>query len=619
MSSYHQDGSVELSSFERDSWQDFASAQTLDELYLAWLTVLGQSLLSVRAGVVLMLQPDGSFAPTASIPQARDLSYLADVATEALRQREGVVRQDEFGHSRVAYPLQTHQRHQQGTAPFSEKLHGAVVLDLGVADEEALERALRLMHWGAGWLIEVLGQVELESQIRRNAQGGLLLDTLIACLGERTLREVALALVNRMSEEFQCQQVQLGLTKRKSVQVLAMSNAAWFDERTESVNLAAQAMHEAFDQRQRIDWPPQGPVHLVVEAHRRYAQSQHDMTLCTLPLISSSEVSGVLMLERVRPFEVHELEFFEALALALAPVIELRRQAEQSWLARGWRQGALALGVVTDSSYPAIKLVSAMVAAMVVVLGLVPTTYRVSAQAVVEGAVQQSAVAPFEGFLREAPARAGDVVRSGQVLAVLDDRDLKLEQVRWEAELEQAQRRELEAMAKANRVDQQQAAAQANQARAQLDLVLTKLGRVQVTAPFAGVVVKGDLSQLLGSPLELGKVLFELAPLDSWRVILKVDERDVGYVKHGAVGELVLSSLPGTAWPFTVKKLTPIAVAEGGRNFFRVEAELGQKAPKLSPNMEGVAKVDAEQRSLLWIWTHSLFDWLRLTWWKWMP
>jgi hypothetical protein len=31
--------------------------------------------------------------------------------------------------------------------------------------------------------------------------------------------------------------------------------------------------------------------------------------------------------------------------------------------------------------------------------------------------------------------------------------------------------------------------------------------------------------------------------------------------------------------------------------------------------MEGIAKIEAGERSLLWIWTHSLFDWLRL--WSW--
>lgn len=174
-------------------------------------------------------------------------------------------------------------------------------------------------------------------------------------------------------------------------------------------------------------------------------------------------------------------------------------------------------------------------------------------------------------------------------------------------------------MARGNRVDQRLAAAQANQARAQLDLATSKLERVAITAPFDGIVVKGDLSQQLGSPVEQGKVLFEIAPMNAWRVILKVDERDIADVRPGAGGSLVLASLPGQSWPFTVKKITPVSVPEEGRNQFRVEAELAGAAPKLSPNMEGVGKIDAGSASLLWAWTHPLLDWLRLAWWKLLP
>jgi multidrug resistance efflux pump len=313
------------------------------------------------------------------------------------------------------------------------------------------------------------------------------------------------------------------------------------------------------------------------------------------------------------------MDRLDTLALALAPLLELKQAAQQGALARAARQARCALGVATDASFPAVKLGLATLAVAVLLLAFVPAPYRLAAQASVEGAVQRSATAPFEGYLLQAMARAGDPVKAGQVLAVLDDKDLKLERSRWESELDVAQRKEREAMAKATRVDQRLAAAQANQARAQLDLVLSKLERVQIVAPFDGVVVKGDLSQLIGSPVEQGKVLFELAPLDSWRVILKVDERDIGQVALGATGELVLASLPGRAWPFTISKLTPISVAEDGRNFFRVEARLGDQAPRLSPNMEGVAKVDAGRRSLLWVWTHPLIDWARLAWWKAMP
>lgn len=596
------------------AWQSLALAQTADDWCRAWLAVLGQSLTGARASLLLLLQADGSYAPAAADPPGRDLSYLADIATAALRQREGVVRRDELGHARLAYPLQAHER-----------LYGAVVLDLGPADSDTLDQALRLTHWGAGWLIELVGRSAGDAAgqplpAAAAMQGQRMLDTLLSLLGEGSLRETGLALVNRLGREFDCPQVQLGLARRLSVRMLAVSHAAWFDERAEAVNLAAQAMHEALDQRQRLHWPADGddPTRVLV-AHRRYAETSGAAAVLSLPLASATQVVGVLTLERARAFDAAELDFLETLALALAPVIELRQDAERGVFGRAARQLQRGAGWLSGSSHPAIKLGAAAAAVLLLAAALLPVDYRVSAPALVEGAVQRAAVAPFEGYLREAPARAGDVVKAGQLLAVLDDKDLQLERVRWESELEVALRKEREAMAGGNRVEQRLAAAQANQARAQLELVLGRLARVQIIAPFDGVVVKGDLSQLLGSPVEQGKVLYELAPLDAWRVVLKVDERDIGRIAVGAHGELVLASLAGRAWPFTVSKLTPVSVAEDGRNHFRVEAALAGGAPKLSPNMEGVAKVNAGRESLLWIWTHRLVDWLRLVSWKLLP
>jgi hypothetical protein len=50
-----------------------------------------------------------------------------------------------------------------------------------------------------------------------------------------------------------------------------------------------------------------------------------------------------------------------------------------------------------------------------------------------------------------------------------------------------------------------------------------------------------------------------------------------------------------------------------------VEAELTEPSAMLRPGMEGVGKVDIGRRSLIWIWTHRLFDWLRLAAWSWLP
>ncbi len=143
--------------------------------------------------------------------------------------------------------------------------------------------------------------------------------------------------------------------------------------------------------------------------------------------------------------------------------------------------------------------------------------------------------------------------------------------------------------------------------------------RTRLIAPFGGIVVRGDLSQSMGSPVERGDVLFELAPVEGFRIILEVDERDISEVAVGQRGYLTLSALPGQPLPLLVERITPVATADDGRNFFRVDAKLEEPTRALRPGMEGVAKIDVGQRRLIWIWTHSLVDWVRLWIWTWLP
>jgi multidrug efflux pump subunit AcrA (membrane-fusion protein) len=157
------------------------------------------------------------------------------------------------------------------------------------------------------------------------------------------------------------------------------------------------------------------------------------------------------------------------------------------------------------------------------------------------------------------------------------------------------------------------------QAEAQLELFDDQLARTQLVAPFDGIVVKGDLSQSLGTPVKRGELLFELAPLEGYRVILEVDDRDIADVVVGERGRLALSALPGEDMAFAVERITPVSTAEDGRNYFRVEARLEQPSEALRPGMTGVAKIDAGSRRLAWIWTHRFLDWLRLWTWSWWP
>ena len=103
-------------------------------------------------------------------------------------------------------------------------------------------------------------------------------------------------------------------------------------------------------------------------------------------------------------------------------------------------------------------------------------------------------------------------------------------------------------------------------------------------------------------------------------MILKVDEREIAPVEVGQTGALALSGAPEDRLPMTVEKITPVSTAEEGANLFRVEARLDPAdLASLRPGMEGVGKIEIDQRKLAWIWTHKIVQWVRMFAWKWWP
>jgi len=221
-----------------------------------------------------------------------------------------------------------------------------------------------------------------------------------------------------------------------------------------------------------------------------------------------------------------------------------------------------------------------------------------------------------DGFLEQVNVRPGDSVMSGQVLAELATQDLQAERMKRRSELAQHENVYKAALARADRTQLVINQARAAEAQAQLALIENQLQRAQLRAPFDGIVIKGDLPQQLGAPVQRGEVLLTLAPDDRYRLIVEVDERDVALVDAGLHGRLVLTAEPNAVFDFSVVRLLPVAVAADGRNFFEAEGALEAAGKTLRPGMRGVAKIAAGRRPAAWIATHRLFDWLRLTAWS---
>jgi RND family efflux transporter MFP subunit len=321
----------------------------------------------------------------------------------------------------------------------------------------------------------------------------------------------------------------------------------------------------------------------------------------------------------VRAVELAMDEAIDQQAIIVIPTSDEQRHVVRAHEALSREQGQNAVCTVPLTEDNRVLGAIAAVAAAAF-LWFAKGDYRVTADASLEGKIQRALAAPVAGYLSEAQSRAGDVVKAGQLMAKLDDRDLRLERLKWATQRAKQQREYSEALAKQELAKAQVLRTQIEQADAQLTLVDEQISRLRITAPFDGVVVSGDLSQQLGAPVERGNVLFEVAPLNEYRIVLKVDERDIIAVRPGLSGELALSSMPQRGFAFRVEKITPVSTAQEGKNFFRVEARpVEEDIEALRPGMQGVAKITIDQRRLAWIWSHKVVHWIRMFVWSWWP
>lgn len=446
----------------------------------------------------------------------------------------------------------------------------------------------------------------------------VILDLMAACLEQTQFIAVAHTLVNELAQTLQCDRVSLGLKTGKEVLIHALSLSSQFEKQSVLTRLITNAMQETLDQKLMLVFPATGEqTQNILYAHEQLAKAQAGKSICTVPLVHANKLVGALTLERPadRPFDQQTLHLIQRMALLLGPVLTLKYE-EEHWLhERVWQSTKSTWSQLTGRGQYTKKLSAILAIIFVVFMAFAQGDYRISGDAVLEGKIERLITSPIDGYIATVKVRAGDTVKKGQSLANLDDRELKLEKLRLEGEYEKHKREYRDARAKYDLTQVGIVGARMQQAKAQLDVTNEQLKRLHITSPFDGIVVEGNIDDALGAPVERGQMLLKLAPLNDYRIILKVDDRDIARIAIGQTGRLALAGLPGEPLDIVVNNITPVSIAENGRNYFKVEAQLKHRNQFLRPGMQGVGKVDVGEHSLLWIWTHRFTDWVRY--WLW--
>jgi RND family efflux transporter MFP subunit len=191
--------------------------------------------------------------------------------------------------------------------------------------------------------------------------------------------------------------------------------------------------------------------------------------------------------------------------------------------------------------------------------------------------VQAEVVAKTVGYLDAVLVDRGDVVRKGQLLAVVRPSDLPdqlaaargtLAQVQASEVLARANRERAERLAPSGVVSQQElqaavaahASAEASlaAARANVGALGTRLGEMRIESPLDGVVSQRrlDPGALVGPSTNSGSIV-TVERTDELRFFVPVNERDVGALRVGQEAHLEVDAAPGKRYAGKVVRVSP--------------------------------------------------------------
>ncbi len=221
-----------------------------------------------------------------------------------------------------------------------------------------------------------------------------------------------------------------------------------------------------------------------------------------------------------------------------------------------------------------------------------------SGTATLEAEADAEVIAKVAGEVRRIYVEEGDRVKAGQVLAQLDDRQLRLQAAQTRAALAKSERdfnRQIELH------DKGLVSAGAFEGlkydldnhRAADDLARLNLSYSEIRAPFAGVVSLRHVK--LGQEIATGAKIFRVTNPTPLKASVFVPERELARLKPGQSASIAVDALAGRAYPAVVKLVSP--TVDAATATFKVTLEVDDPRGDLKPGMFSRVGIVFERRA----------------------
>ncbi|WHR57189.1 efflux RND transporter periplasmic adaptor subunit [Acinetobacter haemolyticus] len=374
-----------------------------------------------------------------------------------------------------------------------------------------------------------------------------------------------------------------------------------------------------------LSWTEKGSVDMqkINEVALQALFLQHELQeyhWFAYPIFHQDNIQAILV-AKDRYFEQQNLDpelrlYLKSNIDLIHPLLWHWHQAEQGLLQHSVKSGKAFFNKYNSEGNYTWKILTTLLILFLICITLIPVDKLVTANLNVEGKTRWIISAPTQGFIQKVWVRPGDQVKKDQDLIQLDDTDLKIQIAEQQSLLDQAQHQFRVAMAEQNLTESGLAANQIKQQEVKIQTLQRKVNQTKVTAPLAGTIIDGDWIQQIGTPIEDGKELFQIASQDAYKVILHVADKDIQFIQKNQDGVIKLTGLPDQTFPIRITHITPVASVQNNVNGFKVEAAWLNSPPALTPGMQGIGKITVGKTNLLFRWSRDFINWMKLKIWS---
>ncbi len=378
-------------------------------------------------------------------------------------------------------------------------------------------------------------------------------------------RDTAYTIANEGRRLIECDRVSVAIRKGQKCLIEAVSGQDMVDKRSNTVRLLGKLATVVVASEEPMwysgdttDMAPQ-----VEEAVQEYVDESHTKMIAVLPLVrpeaaekekenpddpdDSPEPIGALIVEQIEDSRVPQrmLSRVDVVAQHSSAAMANSLEHENVFLMPVWRTLGKSRWIVRGRNLP--KAVLAAVAVLVLLVGMavVPADFRLASKGTLEPVQRRDVFAGIDGVVSEVKVEHGDLVKSGDLLAVLRNYRLseEVETLKGNIATTLEQMERLQRQLTLNRQlppeeytrlsgELLEQKAKLESLRSQRRIYAEQEKELQVKSPADGTILTWDLqNRLLQRPVQRGQVLMRVAdPSGPWQLELQMSEDRMGFI-----------------------------------------------------------------------------------------